>query len=115
MSKSFEGGIHISNDVLADLAGWAALESYGIVGMAAPSLKDGVAQALSREKLRRGVVVKNKGDSVRVDLYVIIEHGTKLTAVAKGLAERVKYVLTTQADVEVGDVEVHVQGVKVRK
>jgi uncharacterized alkaline shock family protein YloU len=108
------GSIHISNDVLADLAGYAALECYGVVGMASPSLKDGVAQLLSREKLRKGVVISGDGDTVKVDLYVVIEHGTKLTEVAHSLAERVEYVLTTLADVRVDSVDVHVQDVKVR-
>lgn len=115
MTRAVGGTVHISNDVLADLAGFAALECYGIVGMASPSLKDGVAQALSREKLRKGVVITGEEEAVKIDLYVIIEHGTKLTEVAHSLAERVEYVLTTQADVKVAGVEVHVQGVKVRK
>jgi uncharacterized alkaline shock family protein YloU len=109
------GEIHISNEVLADLAGFAALESYGIVGMASPTLMDGVAQALSREKLRKGVIIAADDDGVRVDLYVIIEHGTNLTEVAHNLANRVKHVLTSNADVKVADVEVHVQDVRVRK
>ena len=115
MTGSTRGDIHIANDVLADLAGYAAMECYGIVGMASPSLRDGVAQALSRDKLRKGVTITNEADAVRVDLYVIIEHGTNLTEVAHSLANRVEYTLTTHADVKVDAVEVHVQGVKIRK
>jgi uncharacterized alkaline shock family protein YloU len=108
------GRVHIANAVLADLAGYAALECYGVVGMTSPTVKDGVAQLLSREKLRKGVLISNEGDAVKVDLYVVIEHGTKLTEVAHSLAERVEYVLTSQADVKVASVDVHVQDVKVR-
>ncbi len=115
MPTETRGDIRIANDVLADLAGFAALECYGIVGMANPSLRDGVAQALSRDRLRKGVTVKSEGDSVRVDLHVIVEHGTNITQVSRNLANRVKYVLTHMADVEVQDVEVHVLGIKVRK
>lgn len=109
------GAINIANDVLADLAGYAALEVYGVVGMASPTLRDGVAQALSREKLRKGVVVAASGDGIRIDLFVIIEHGTNLAEVSHNLAERVRYVLTKMADVRIEDVDVHVQDVKVRK
>lgn len=109
------GSIRIANDVIADLAGYAALECYGIVGMAAPTLRDGVAQLLSREKLRRGVRVTSDGDSVNVDLYVVAEYGTNLAEVAHNMSERVRYVLTTQAEVLVDRVDVHVQGIKVRK
>lgn len=113
--RALGGHVHIANDVLADLAGYAALESYGVVGMASPTLKDGVAQLLSRDRLRKGVVITGEGDAVKIDLYVVIEHGTKLTEVAHSLAEAVEYVLTTQADVKVQGVDVHVQDVKVRK
>jgi uncharacterized alkaline shock family protein YloU len=115
MTDKTPGAVQIANDVLADLAGFAALECYGIVGMASPTLRDGVAQALSREKLRKGVRIKNADEGVRVDLYVIIEHGTNLTEVSHNLANRVRYVLTNMADVKVSAVDVHVQGVKVRK
>lgn len=108
------GSIHIANDVLADLAGYAALESYGVVGMAAPSVRDGVAPLLPRQKLRKGVHIKPADGQVDVDLYVIIEHGTNLTEVSHNLADRVRYVLTETADVAVGHIDVHVMGVKVR-
>ena len=109
-----KGDINIANDVLADMAGYAALECYGIVGMASPSLRDGVAQLLSRDKLRKGVVISSDGEGVTVDLYVVIEHGTNLSEVSHNLSERVEYVLTKMADVKVVSVNVHVQGIKVR-
>ena len=115
MNPKVKGKVNISNDVLADIAGFAALECYGIVGMASPSLRDGVAQLLSREKLRKGVQITSSDAGVLVDLYVVIEHGTKLNEVSHNLADRVRYVLTTMADVPVESVEIHVQGIKVRK
>ena len=112
--KCIPGTINVANDVLADLAGYASLESYGIVGMASPSLRDGVAQLLPAAKLRKGVKVHATDVGILVDLYVIIEFGTNLPEVSHNLANRVKYVLTNTADVTVESVEVHVQGVKVR-
>jgi uncharacterized alkaline shock family protein YloU len=115
MSTKARGQINIANDVLADVAGFAALECYGVVGMASPSMRDGVAQLLSRDKLRKGVRITSDTDGVKVDLYVVIEHGTNLTEVSHNLADRVRYVLTSMADVSVVSVDVHVQGIKVRK
>jgi uncharacterized alkaline shock family protein YloU len=115
MSDEPGGTIQIANDVLADLAGYAALECYGIVGMASPSLRDGVAQLLSRDRLRKGVRIKSDGEGVVVDLYVVVEYGTNLAEVAHNMADRVKYVLTSNAEVKVNDVDIHVQGIKVRK
>ncbi|NTU72532.1 MAG: Asp23/Gls24 family envelope stress response protein [Coriobacteriia bacterium] len=115
MSDTPKGAVHIANDVLADLAGYAALESYGVVGMASPTLAEGVAQLLPRQKLRKGVKVVGSDDGVSVDLYVVIEHGTNLTEVSHNLANSVRYVLTHTADVPVARIDVHVQGVKVRQ
>lgn len=114
MVRKVPGAIHIANDVLADLAGYAALESYGVVGMASPTLAEGVAQLLPRQKLRKGIKITSGDEGVTVDLYVVIEHGTQLTEVSHSLANRVRYVLTDTADVAVKDVEVHVMDVKVR-
>jgi uncharacterized alkaline shock family protein YloU len=115
MSEDPSGAIQIANDVLADLAGYAALECYGIVGMASPSLRDGMAQLLSRDRLRKGVRIHSDGEGVVVDLYVVVEYGTNLAEVAHNMADRVKYVLTSNAEVKVNDVDIHVQGIKVRK
>jgi uncharacterized alkaline shock family protein YloU len=114
MPKPVPGCVNIANDVLADLAGYAALESYGIVGMASPSLRDGVAQLLPAQKLRKGVRVVSTDDGIVADLYVVIEFGTNLAEVSHNLANRVRYVLTNTADVQVANVDIHVQGVKVR-
>jgi uncharacterized alkaline shock family protein YloU len=83
--------------------------------MAAPTLADGVAQLLPRQKLRKGVKIAGGESGVEVDLYVVIEHGTNLTEVSHNLANRVRYVLTHTADVPVAHVEVHLMDIKVRQ
>lgn len=115
MDPKTGGQVSIANEVLADIAGYTALECYGVVGMTNPSVRDDVAQVLSRDKLRKGVRILTGKDGVIVHLHVIIEHGTKLAEVSRNLADRVRYVLTSVGDVSVESVEVHVQGIKVRK
>lgn len=110
------GDVHISHDVLAELAGYAAMESYGVVGMAAKSKTAEVVQLLSRDKLARGVEVTAGDDGdLRVDLWVVIEYGTNIAEVAKNLIGRVQHVISTYAGVQVSAVEVHVQDIKVRE
>ena len=117
------GAVHISIDVLADLAGYSALESYGVVGMAAPTLRDGLVQLLPQNKLRKGVKITNTLDeegqsipnTVEVDLYVVIEYGTQLAEVSRNLADRVRYTLGSMTEIEVNRVDVHVIDVKVRQ
>jgi uncharacterized alkaline shock family protein YloU len=115
MSTPTLGAIQIGNDVLADIAGFAALECYGIVAMASPTLRDGVAQILSQDKLRKGVRVTSDGEGVVIDLFVVAEYGTNLAEVAHNMSERVKYVVTSNAEVRVDAVNVHIQAIKVRK
>lgn len=116
MAAEVQGTVTISNDVLADIAGYVALEGYGVVGMASPSMRDGVAQLLSRDKLRKGVVITNTDErSVDVDLYVVVEYGTNLTAVSHNLSSAVRHSLTHNAVVHVSEVRVHVQGIRMRK
>lgn len=115
MTEPVAGAIQISNEVLGDIAGYAALECYGIVGMASPTVRDGVAQLLSLDKLRKGVRVTSDGEGVVIDLYVVAEYGTNLAEVAHNMSERVKYVVSGNAEVRVDAVNVHVQGIKVRK
>jgi uncharacterized alkaline shock family protein YloU len=114
MADKIDGAIHIANDVLADLVGYSALESYGVVGMANPNVADGVAKLLARRNLRKGVVITASEAGVEVDLYVVIEHGTNLGEVSHNLANRARHVLTAVADVAVARVDVHVIDVKVR-
>lgn len=115
MSNTIPGNLHVANDVLADMVGNAALECYGVVGMAAPSAADGIAKILPHSRLRRGVVVTSTEAGIHVELYVVIEYGTNINAVSQNLADQVTFALTEYARVPLDGVEVHVQGVKVRK
>lgn len=109
------GTVKISNDVLAKIAGFAALECYGIAGMASPGLQAGVAQLLSRDKLQKGVEIKSQNSEVEVELYVVVEFEINMAEVANNLMSKVKYVLEKTTGVQVKHVDVHVQGVKLRK
>jgi uncharacterized alkaline shock family protein YloU len=115
MAEQVPGGLHVSNDVLADLAGKAALGCYGVVGMAFPTIQDGIATMLPNNRFRRGVQVTSTQAGVHVDLYVIIEYGTNIGTVSQNLIDNVTYVLNQYAQVPLDGVDVHVQGVKIRK
>ncbi|MBQ3106087.1 MAG: Asp23/Gls24 family envelope stress response protein [Eggerthellaceae bacterium] len=115
MGTSIPGNLHVANDVLADMVGNAALECYGVVGMTAPTAADGIAKILPASRLRRGVVVSTTDNGVHVDLYVVVEYGTNINTVSQNLIDRVTFVLSEYARVPLDGVEVHVQGIKVRK
>ena len=106
MNDTIAGNLHVANDVLADMVGNAALECYGVVGM---------AKILPASRLRRGVVVTTTEVGVHVELYVVIEYGTNINTVSQNLVDQVTFALSEYARVPLDGVEVHVQGVKVRK
>ena len=109
------GKLHVANDVLADMVGHAAMECYGIVGMVAPNAADGIAKILPMSRLQRGITLDLTDAGVHVDLYVVIEYGTNISAVSQNLVDTVSFVLKEQARVPVDAIEVHVMDVKVRK
>jgi uncharacterized alkaline shock family protein YloU len=114
--KTVPGELVIAETVIAELAGYAALESYGVVGMAAPSMQDGIAKLLPQHRLQRGILLDFGGDKgVTVALHVVIESGTNLPAVSRNLADSVRYVLEHYAQIQVADVLVHVEGIHVAK
>ncbi|MCR4425165.1 MAG: Asp23/Gls24 family envelope stress response protein [Firmicutes bacterium] len=107
------GQIIIADDVIAAIAGMAATECYGLVGMAGRSIQDGIAELLGRENIARGVEVAVDGDEVKVDLYIIVEYGTRITEVANNVMDKVKYVLESMTGLRVSEVNITVQGVRV--
>lgn len=114
MGNEIAGDLIVSEDVIADVAGHAALECYGVVGMAAPNAVDGLAKILPQSRLRRGIVVSADEEGTTVSLYVILEHGVNINAVSTNLAEQVSFALKEFVRTPLKGVEVHVQGIKVR-
>lgn len=113
MGNEIAGDLIVSEDVIADVAGHAALECYGVVGMAAPNAVDGLAKILPQSRLRRGILVSTIEEGTCVSLYVILEHGVNINAVSTNLVEQVSFALKEFVP-NLAGVNVHVQGIKVR-
>lgn len=107
------GKVVISEELIATLAGVAAVECYGLVGMASRKLKDGIAELLGRDNLSRGVEVNLEDDHLSVDLHIVVSYGTKIPEVAANVMEKVKYTLERLTGLKVTAVNIHVQGVRV--
>ncbi len=106
------GRIEISATAIATIASQAALQSYGVVGMADRNVLDGLSNILTRDP-RHGVEVAMRGDEVAINVYVIVEYGTRIAAVANSLANTVLYKVEKTFGVSVAEVNVHVQGLRV--
>ncbi|WP_449539969.1 Asp23/Gls24 family envelope stress response protein [Ferdinandcohnia sp. Marseille-Q9671] len=112
--KTKYGQIDISNDVIATVAGGAAIDCYGIVGMASKKqIKDGITELLRKENFARGIVVRQENDEVHIDMYIIVSYGTKISEVAHNVQSKVKYTLNQTVGLAVDSVNIYVQGVRV--
>lgn len=112
--KTKYGQIDISNDVIATIAGGAAVDCYGIVGMASKKqIKDGITEILRKENFTRGVVVRQENEQVHIDMYIIVSYGTKISEVAHNVQTKVKYTLDQTVGLAVESVNIFVQGVRV--
>jgi uncharacterized alkaline shock family protein YloU len=108
------GQIDISTDVLAQIAGGAAVECYGIVGMASKhQIRDGLTDILRKENFAKGVVIRQQDDDLHIDMYIIVSYGTKISEVAYQVQSKVKYTVDKTLGMSVKSVNIFVQGVRV--
>ena len=106
------GEIQIGPEVIALYAGTTAVECFGIVGMAAVRMKDGLVKLLKKESLTHGINVQIKDNRISVDFHVIVAYGVSISAVCDNLIESVKYKLEEFTGMEVEKINVYVEGVK---
>ena len=107
------GEIRISPEVIAKYAGITAVECFGIVGMAAVSMKDGLVKLLKKESLTHGINLEIKDNRISLDFHVIVAYGVSISAVADNLIESVKYRVEDFTGMEVEKINIFVEGVRV--
>ena len=107
------GEILIENDVMAKYAGSAAVECFGVVGMASVNVKDGLVKLLKKESISHGVNVNIIENKLKIELHIIVAYGVSIAAVAENLVNNVKYKLEEYTGLTVDKVIVYVEGVRV--
>ena len=116
MSDTVSGILNVSNDVIADIAGYAAMSCYGVIGMAEQlSTNEGI-RVLTGQHLRKGVNVTNTPDALVVDLHVVIESGVNMKSVCHNLASSVAFTLQeiAQIDPDHLKIAIHIDGMRSR-
>ena len=78
MSDTITGALSVSNDVIADIAGYAALSCYGVVGMDEQLQGAESVRLLAGQRLRKGVLVSSNEEGLKVDLHVVLENGVNM-------------------------------------
>ena len=90
----------------------ATLESYGVVGLAHKNLAEGLAHTITREPTR-GVSVNYDGDDIEIEIYIVVEYGTRIASVANSVANTVRYHVEKALGLRVNSINVHVAGLRV--
>ena len=106
------GNIHISPRAIATIACHATMHSYGVVGLASKNLLDGIANVVVKDPTH-GIDVHYDGEKVDIDIYIIVEYGTRIKSVAASVANTVRFQVEKAIGLPINDINVHVQGLRI--
>ena len=109
-----QGFVNVSANVYSDIAGTAASNCFGVKGMAARSVSDGVYHLLRKESMSKGVRVEfHEDDTITIDLHIMVDNGVNLNAVGASIISEVRYVVAKCTGTEVRAVNVYVDSMMI--
>lgn len=107
------GEVVINPDVIATYAGSVAVECFGIVGMAAVNMKDGLVKLLKKDGLKHGINVSIEDNRISLEFHVIVAYGVSISAVTDNLISNVRYKVEEFTGMEIEHIRILVEGVRV--
>lgn len=111
--KTQYGEIGLDKDVISKVVGIATTQNYGVVGMASrKQIRDGIQEILGLENYARGVVVSGDAHMTVIDVYIIVDFGTKISEICRNVQNSVKYDLQRFLGISANVVNVFVQGIR---
>ena len=111
--KNAKGNVSISMEAIAAIAGNAATECYGVVGMVPKTgLRASISELLRIENYKKGVFAKESKTGIEVEMYIMVAYGLKITEVVNEVQKKVKYVLEKTLDIKFKSINVFVKGIK---
>ena len=116
MTEPIDGTLSVSNEVIADIAGYAAMSCYGVVGMAEQMQGAESVRLLPGQRLRKGVLVTTTESGLTVDLHVVLEAGVNMRSVSDNLSSSVAFTLSEIAQIDPASLKIaiHIDGMKSR-
>ena len=109
-----KGSVNISTNVYTEIVGTAAANCFGVKGMAARSVTDGVYHLLRKESVSKGVRVQfHEDDTISIDLHIMVDNGVNLNAVGASIISEVRYVVHKSTGTEVKDVHVFIDSMMI--
>ena len=108
------GTVNVSTGVYTDIAGTAASNCFGVKGMAARSVKDGVYHLLRKESMSTGVKVQvNDDDTITIDLHIMVDNGVNLATLGSSIISQVRYEVTKYTGTQVRAVNVYIDSMMI--
>jgi uncharacterized alkaline shock family protein YloU len=112
-TKNYYGRITISDESIAIVAGYAALDCYGVIDLVAYSFKENLKEVFKKQPYSKGIKISSIDSRIFIDVYCILKYGVSVSAVAESLKSSVKYSVENFTGMIVDSVNVHVVGVRV--
>lgn len=106
------GSIQVSPRAIATIAHQAAVQSYGVVGLASKNLFKGLTNFIVKDPTH-GIEVSYENEAINIDLYIIVEYGTNIKVVAASVAKTVRFQVEKALGLPIQEVNVHVQGLRI--
>ena len=107
------GSVCVADNVIATIAGLAAMQCAGVVGMATQGAAEGLAELLKIDSLTKGTKVNTENKDITVDINLIVEYGVSMAAVAENVIATVSYSIRSMTGLEVAAVNVNIKGIRV--
>lgn len=107
------GSVNYSEEAIANIVGVSTMECYGVVGMASKNAKDGFWELIKGESLNKGVRINNKNDKLSIEIYIIVQYGTKISVIANNVIQKIKYNVENYTGLKVSSITVNVQGIRI--
>ena len=108
------GTVNVSTGVYTDIAGTGASNCFGVKGMAARSVKDGVYHLLRKESMSKGVkVLVNDDDTITIDLHIMVDNGVNLATLGSSIISQVRYEVTKYTGTQVRAVNVYIDSMMI--
>jgi uncharacterized alkaline shock family protein YloU len=106
------GSIHISARAIATIAYQATIKSYGVVGLASKNIVDGLAHLIVKDPTH-GIEVNYEDDQIDIDIYVVVQYGTRIKSVANSVVNTVRFNVEKALGLPINNINVHVQGMRI--
>ncbi len=110
-TNNYYGNISISDNAIRTVAGFVALDCYGVVDLVAKNFRESARELFHKERYAKGVTISHIDNRIFIDIHCILKYGVSISAVAESLKKSVKYSVENFTGMIVDTVNVHVVGV----